>query len=89
MSFYQKKSKSKIQFSEKKKKLIFFCPKSPKTLIQTIPFYTIQTREAQTNLGIFVVGVYMTEHGQDKGGRFPCTRLWLGDEILRAERDET
>lgn len=40
----------------------------------------------QTYLGIFVVGVYMTEHGQDEGSRFACTRLWLGDQILWTER---
>lgn len=45
-----KKSKSKIQFSEKKKNLdFFFCAKSPKTLIQTIPFYTIQTSKRGAN----------------------------------------
>lgn len=34
---------------------------------------SIQDFLSETNLRIFVVGIYMTEHGKDKGSCFSCS----------------
>lgn len=44
-------------------------------------------REQKTNLGISIIWIDMTEHGQDKGSSFSSSRLWLSNQILRTKKE--
>lgn len=39
-------------------------------------------KKVDTHLGVFVVGIDMAEHSQNKGSRFPCSWLRLSNQIL-------